>query len=176
MTKYEKARAMAIANELENAHNDGAKGRAFELSCVTASSRKTRVSAQGKADITVRFVNPATGKTYNRPAECKTNGGRIGQMVKDLENGKDGLIIYRLSYSSSTTKGKLREVEPIIVPFSMFYKMLNECKALKSTNGTNPEIAVQPSSKKMYLRLEEWVKMGYAYEIGKTYSNETWGL
>ena len=49
-------RLTAIARELNNAQNPGAMGRAFELSCARAGSRKTCVSKQGKVDVSVKVV------------------------------------------------------------------------------------------------------------------------
>ena len=167
MTKNEKARVIAIEHERTTV-NDGKEGRIFEIECASHASRKTGVSVQGKVDVFVKWQN-ANGKRCSRPAECKTNGGRIQAQIDELNAGRDSLIIYRLDYTASTTKGIRRYVPAIIVPFSQFYAMLKECNALKCTNGRYPETAIQPSSKKMYSRLLKW---GVTYDPERVYSME----
>ena len=83
MSKYENIRNEKMQAILENVCDDGRNGRAFELSCARVQSRKTCVSKQGKADISVKME--IDGKIRYIPAECKTNGGR----VDDLLNGKN---------------------------------------------------------------------------------------
>lgn len=156
-------RTNAIARELGNAHNPGAMGRAFELSCARAGSRKTCVSKQGKADVSVKVV--VNGKARYMPAECKTNGGR----VDDLLNGsnKSAFVIYQLTFvqkHKATKKAdaweEIRSVPAVIVPTALFLQMLTECNAIKAIahGGVQDGIAIQPSSKRMYERLTAYTE------------------
>ena len=156
-------RTNAIARELNNAHNPGAMGRAFELSCARAGSRKTCVSKQGKVDVSVKVV--VNGKARYMPAECKTNGGR----VDDLLNGsnKSAFVIYQLTFvqkHKATKKAEAweetRSVPAVIVPTALFLQMLTECNAIKAIahGGVQDGIAIQPSSKKMFERLTAYTE------------------
>lgn len=156
-------RMNAIERELNNAHNPGAMGRAFELSCARASSRKTCVSKQGKTDISVKVV--INGKAKYLPAECKTNGGR----VDDLLNGsnKSAFVIYQLTFVQKHKASKkaeaweeIRSVPAVIVPTALFLQMLTECNAIKAIahGGVQDGIAIQPSSKRMYERLTAYTE------------------
>ena len=60
MTKNEKIRLAEIERHTANrAHDNGAMGRAFELSCARVRSGKTRVSKQGEADVAEEEAAPA---------------------------------------------------------------------------------------------------------------------
>ena len=156
-------RANAIANEKANTINPGAMGRAFELSCARAGSRKTCVSKQGKTDVSVKVV--VNGKARYMPAECKTNGGR----VDDLLNGsnKSAFVIYRLTFVQKHKASKkaeaweeIRSVPAVIVPTALFLQMLTECNAVKAVahGGVQDGIAIQPSSKRMFERLTAYTE------------------
>lgn len=156
-------RMNAIERELNNAHNPGAMGRAFELSCARAGSRKTCVSKQGKTDVSVKVV--INGKAKYLPAECKTNGGR----VDDLLNGsnKSAFVIYQLTFVQKHKASKkaeaweeIRSVPAVIVPTALFLQMLTECNAIKAIahGGVQDGIAIQPSSKRMYERLTAYTE------------------
>lgn len=156
-------RMTAIARELNNARNPGAMGRAFELSCARAGSRKTCVSKQGKVDVSVKVV--VNGKARYMPAECKTNGGR----VDDLLNGsnKSAFVIYQLTFTQkhkATKKAdaweEVRHIPAVIVPTALFLQMLTECNAIKAIahGGVQDGIAIQPSSKRMYERLTAYTE------------------
>ena len=156
-------RTNAIARELRNAHNPGAMGRAFELSCARAGSRKTCVSKQGKVDVSVKVV--VNGKAKYLPAECKTNGGR----VDDLLNGsnKSAFVIYQLTFTQkhkATKKAdaweEVRHIPAVIVPTALFLQMLTECNAIKAIahGGVQDGIAIQPSSQRMYERLTAYTE------------------
>ncbi len=49
-----------------------------------------------------------------------------------------------------------RHVDPVIMPTDTFLALLVSCNAIKSTNGTNPEPAIQVSSKRLFERLLDW--------------------
>lgn len=162
MAKFESIRNENINTILANTTDDGREGRAFELSCVRINSRKTCVSKQGKVDVSVKME--INGKIKYIPAECKTNGGRID----DLLNGKNKstFVIYRLQFTQkhkATKTAPAREenrlVPAVIVPTDLFLQMLTECNAIKEVahNGVVDGLAIQPSSKKMYERLTAYI-------------------
>lgn len=156
-------RTNAIARELNNAHNPGAMGRAFELSCARAGSRKTCVSKQGKVDVSVKVV--VNGKAKYLPAECKTNGGRVDDLLSG--SNKSAFVIYQLTFvqkHKATKKAdaweETRSVPAVIVPTALFLQMLTECNAIKAIahGGVQDGIAIQPSSKRMYERLTAYIE------------------
>lgn len=152
---------------LENI-NDSTFGRLEELFSCTTHSRKNAVALQNAPDTFIKWKNE-NGKTVNRPAEVKTNGGRIGKMIERLQNGKDTLFIYSLDICNSGTGQQVRKIEPILCYFSQFYEMLLETNAIKETNGKNNELAIQPTSKKMFDRLQDWF---IPYEPNTIYSED----
>ena len=158
-TKAQKIRYDLCMKYLYNFKDDGRFGRIDELMAVKATSSKTRVAKQGKNDIPVRWNNGT--REVNRPAEYKTNGGRIEELIDRLEEGKDKLFAYKLDYTvkhtvkSGEVKSETRQAE-IICYFSQFYSMLLEINAIKPTGGNHSELAVQANSKKLYERLLEW--------------------
>lgn len=156
-------RMNAIARELNNAQNPGAMGRAFELSCARAGSRKTCVSKQGKVDVSVKVV--VNGKARYMPAECKTNGGRVDDLLSG--SNKSAFVIYQLTFvqkHKATKKAEaweeIRSVPAVIVPTTLFLQMLTECNAIKAVahGGVQDGIAIQPSSKKMFERLTAYIE------------------
>lgn len=174
MTKNEKIRLAKSAEYLANTADCGRFGRAFEMACARPKSRKTHVSAQGRADVSVRY----NGRYV--PAECKTNGGR----VDDLLNGtnKSKFVIYQLSFvqKHKATKSRdawdeTRNIPAVIVPADLFVKMLRECKATKEVRhgGKVDGIAIQPSNKKMYERLTAYIE-NYQLTFDNTAEYESW--
>lgn len=167
-TTYARKRDAEIARHTLNiGHDDGAAGRVFELECASRGSHKTRVSIQGKADVYIHF-----GKGYVA-AECKTNGGRIESLRKP---NAPRFVIYRLRFvqKHKATKtapawDELREIDPVLIPTEIFLAALDRFGATKSTNGANPEEAIQPSSKKFFEWLLDWP---IPYEPGLTYTAE----
>ena len=166
MTKFQKARLAEIARHSENiGHDDGANGRIFELECASANSRKTRVSKQGQADIYIHF------ERGNYSAECKTNGGRIESLRKA---NAPKFVIYRLDFVQKHKATKTapaweeeRHIDPVLIPTAVFLAALDRFGATKSTNGKNPEEAIQPSSKKFFEWLLDWP---IPYEPGLHYT------
>ena len=174
MTKKEKIRIAKSAEYLANTSDCGRFGRAFEMACARPKSHKSRVSAQGRADVSVRF----NGRYV--PAECKTNGGR----VDDLLNGtnKSKFVIYKLDFVQKHKASKkheayneIRSVPAVIVPTSLFVNMLIECNAIKEVRhgGEVDGIAIQPSNKKMYERLNAYIK-NYKLTFDNTADYEGW--
>lgn len=163
MTKYENIRNAKASAYLANTSDSGRFGRAFELSCARAGSRKASVSKQGQTDVSVKVLR--NGKAVYLPAECKTNGGR----VDDLLNGsnKSVFVVYRLQFvqkhkASKSAKAweEVRSVPAVIVPTALFLQMLTECNAIKAVahGGVQDGIAIQPSSKRMYERLTAYIE------------------
>ena len=155
MTKYEKIRITEIERHTLNiGHDDGARGRIKELKRASAGSRKTRVSKQGQADI---FIHYERG---NYAAESKINGGRIASLRK---SNAPKFVIYSLDFvqkhKASKTRGaweEVRHIDDVLIPTAVFLAALDRFGATKSTNGRNPEEAIQPSSKKFYEWLLDW--------------------
>lgn len=151
MNKYEIARNAKIAQYSASVNDDGAAGRVFELECAAPNSRKTAVAKQGAVDV---YINYGGGHVA---AECKTNGGRI----ESLYHAKaPRFVIYRMDWTQKHTAGKTtaaweekRYIEPRVIPTDLFLATLERIGAIKSTNGKNPERAIQVSSKRFY----EWL-------------------
>lgn len=162
MSKFETIRNEKTAEILQNTADSGRFGRAFELSCARVNSRKTCVSKQGKTDISIKME--INGKIRYIPAECKTNGGRID----DLLNGKNksAFVVYRLEFTqkhkatkTAPAREESRLVPAVVVPTDLFLQMLTECNAIKEVahNGIVDGLAIQPSSKKMFERLTAYI-------------------
>ena len=174
MTKNQINREIKSAEYLANTADCGRFGRAFEMACARPNSRKARVSAQGRADVSVRF----NGRYV--PAECKTNGGR----VDDLLNGtnKSKFVIYKLDFVQKHKASKkhgaydeIRSVPAVIVPTSLFVNMLIECNAIKEVRhgGEVDGIAIQPSNKQMFERLTAYIA-NYELTFDNTTDYESW--
>ena len=127
---------------------DGGLGGLLELWAATANSRKVTVSRQGRPDVFVK-VRLASGRVDYQPAEVKLNGGRISSLRKP---GAPKWVIYALALDNSTGSCL---VYPKLVRTADFLEALDELKATKSTNGLNPEEAVQPSKRGLWRWLEE---------------------
>ncbi len=146
-----------------NSNNDGYNGIVFEMSCVRAGSRKTCVSKQGQVDVSVKVV--VNGKTRYMPAECKTNGGRVNDLLDG--SNKSRFVIYKLDFVQKHKASKkaeaweeIRSVPAVIIPTALFLQMLTECNAIKAIahGGVQDGIAIQPSSKRMYERLTAYTE------------------
>lgn len=152
MTKAEKARIAEMEYYASRTNFSGAAGCIFELECASKYSRKTAVGKQGQTDVYVRV----DGKNYK--AECKTNGGRVESLFTGENRSR--FVIYRLDFvqkHKATKKheayDEVRHADAVILPTEVFCEALRFFGALKSTNGTNPELAVQPSNKRLWLWL-----------------------
>ena len=180
MAKYEAERQATIASLLSNTADDGRFGRAFEVSCARSLSKKTTVSAQGRVDVSIKME--VNGSIKYIPAECKTNGGRIDDLLNGSNKAK--FVIYRLATTQkhkATKKAEAwieaRAVPGVIIPTSLFLEMLRDCNALKAVahNGVQDGIAIQCSSKKMYERLTAYVENyggSVVFDRDETYSIE----
>lgn len=178
--KKSEIRNANIAYELSNTANPGAMGRAFELSCVRSGSRKTTVSKQGQVDVSVKVM--VNGKARYMPAECKTNGGRVNDLLDG--SNKSAFVIYRLDFvqkfkatKTAPAREEIRHIPPVIIPTALFVAMLTECNAIKaiSHGGVQDGIAIQPSSKRMYERLTAYIdNYGEAVLFDNTKTYEAW--
>lgn len=149
MTIQEK-RALAIARHENNLHDQGGRGRAFELQCARAKSRKCKVAEQNEIDVHIKFIND-NGKVIYKPAECKTNGGRIDEIL--VENPRVEYVIYRLQFTQKLKNSvDERNLPAIVMPVGMFVGMLRKVNAIKVINkkGVFDGYGIQASSKKMY--------------------------
>lgn len=164
--KFETSRNNRIAfYESRKGINPGADGCIFELECASAYSRKTHVSKQGQADVYIHY------ERGNYAAECKTNGGRIAALRKP---NAPKFVIYRLDFVQKHKASKSgpawdeeRHIDPVLIPTAVFLAALDRFGATKSTNGTNPEEAIQVSSKKWFEWLLDWP---IPYEPGLHYT------
>jgi hypothetical protein len=163
-TTTEKARKANAIRHYENSDKDpGAPGRIREILNKSIHSTATNFSRQGKADCFV-WVD---GKRYN--AECKTNGGRVQSLYS---NKAPKFVVYSMDIDNAGTAHQRRVVEPKVLKTSVFLAILEECGALKSTNGTNPEIAIQATSKKLYIAMSEYT---LTYDANRRYNAEDFG-
>lgn len=147
-TKSAIARAEKMLAYSQNEKDDGAFGRIVELASHTEKSRKTRVSKQGEKDTSIKFS--VNGKTRYISAEVKTNGGRIEGLYSP---NAPKFVIYSMNVCNSlATYNTSKKVFPTVI----FLEMLETLNAIKSTNGTNPERAIQAVSKKLYTAVSDW--------------------
>ena len=156
MSALEK-RKEEIFRHLENLVDDGRKGKAFELECARRKSRKVKVSEQNETDVSIKME--INGKIRYIPAECKTNGGRVDEILNGTTKAK--FIIYRLEFTQKLKNSvDERKIPPVIIPIDLFVKMLQECNAIKAINrnGEFDGYGIQCSSKKMFLRLAEYIE------------------
>jgi hypothetical protein len=152
-----------IAIELENAHN-GTFGRVSEIIAKNSRSKHFKVSEQNEDDCFVKCL--INGSISYESAEVKTNGGRIEKCLNELLNGNDTLFIYRMKICNKNTQYIERNVDFRIGWFSDFYDILVACNAIKNTNGRNPELAIQPTSKKLFIALDSY---GVPFDNENTY-------
>lgn len=156
MTAYEK-RKIAIERHENNEKDQGGRGRAFELQCARKLSQKTKVAEQNENDCSVK-MRLNNGKIAYIPTECKTNGGRIDEILVDTPRAK--LIIYRLEYTQKLKNSvDVRKLPPIIAPVALFVDMLRRVNAIKAINkqGVFSGYGIQASSKKMYEALANYI-------------------
>lgn len=143
---------------------DGKFGRICDIVCKNARSRYYKVSEQNEDDCFVKCL--INGSISYESAEVKTNGGRIEKCLNELLNGNDMLFIYRMKICNKNTQYIERNVDFRIGWFSDFYKILVACNAIKNTNGRNPELAIQPTSKKLFIALDSY---GVPFDNENTY-------
>jgi hypothetical protein len=167
-TKQDKERiAIAIKWIEEDYKGDGLLGCLIELFACSEKSPKMQVSAQGKADSRIRFRN-SNGNIDYIPIEVKTNGGRVAHM-------SGAYTVYCLAFTQKYKPSKAnnwqgaeerRIIKPVVIPTKLFLNYLYNNGIVKSTNGKQPEPAIQCSSKKLYEALQAWP---IPYDRTKTY-------
>lgn len=161
-TKAAKTRAEKMLAYLANADkDDGAFGRIKELSSHSTKSRKSRVSAQGKNDTSIKML--INGKIRYIGIEVKTNGGRIENLY---HANAPKYIAYSIDIDNSLAR---RHTTTKLFPTEIFLEILESVNAIKNTNGRNPERAVQAVSKKLYDIVSEWA---IPYDPNATYTPE----
>ena len=179
MTKYEERRIEKACSLLLNVNDSGRFGKAFELECVRALSRKTTVSKQGQIDVSVKVV--VNGKARYMPAECKTNGGRVNDLLDG--SNKSRFVIYKLDFTQkhkATKKAEaweeIRSTPALLIPTALFTAMLIDCNAIKEVrhNGEVDGIAIQPSSKRMFERLIAYAENFPDMEFSPETDYEDW--
>lgn len=147
-----------IAKYLSNPNDSGRFGRAFELECARAKSQKKAVAEQNEIDVFVKFS--VNGKIKYLPCECKTNGGRIDEL---LNGSKARYVVYDLHFiqkhKASKTRDAWEEVReldaPRLISVGLFLDKLKEFNAIKTINrnGEFDGVGIQVSSKRWY----EWL-------------------
>lgn len=157
MTKNQIAREGETVRILSNDADSGKFGRAFELACARPNSRKARVSAQGRADVHIKY----NGRYV--PAECKINGGRVDTLLDGTNKAR--FVVYALDFvqkhkatKTAPAREEIRHIDPVIIPTEIFVAVLRQFNAIKEVahNGVVDGIAIQPSSKKLFQWLSEW--------------------
>ena len=172
--KAKEIREQMAANYMANTFDCGRKGRAFELAVTLEKSRKVRVSKQGQVDVYIKLRRD-NGKVAYIPAEAKTNGGRIEEL---LNGSKAQYIIYSMidvpvpQGKKAKAEGKpmeYRNIKPVVIPKALFLAKLKEFNAIKAINrnGELDGYGIQVTSKLWY----EWLSVypttweqGYTYE------------
>lgn len=160
---------------LANINDCGRFGRAFELSCARDKSRKTKVAEQNETDVYIKMLC-ADGKMRYIPAEAKTNGGRIDEL---LNGTKAKYIIYDLHFAQKHKASKkapawdeARDLPaPVIIPLDLFISKLQEFNAIKviNRNGEFDGYGIQVSSKKWF----DWL-MEYPVTFDREATVEWW--
>lgn len=150
--------------------DSGAGGKIAELEETREGSEKYKVSGAGRVD------NYVTVDGKARAIEIKTNSGRIGNILRALEHGKDGYIVYGYSVQNANTKGELWEVPKKIFTFSAFVALLESMGAIRINQGhanknfVDCEPSIQASTKKFYNAIKN--SPALMYDKNKKYTSE----
>lgn len=177
--KYE---AMRVENALamieHNYRGDGLQGCLAELFTCGNKSSKAWVAGVNENDGNIRW-RTEDGRTDRKPIERKTNGGRLGGFYeKEVVDGcyvrhttiraksraKVQFIVYSMDFQATVVKSKKnpnggkvrRQVEAKVIPVGVFLDFLEANKLIKSTNGKNPEPAIQVNSQLLYQAVNAW--------------------
>lgn len=135
---------------------NGANGIRFEFECHSSRDRRDKIGKKKNDDISV-YIDLGNGYCRKERAECKTNGGRIDNIINAVERGDEFMVIYELALMNSTTGGKYVYVPAVYCPASKFIEILTECKAIKTVNknGEFDGYAIQPSKRDFWKALEQ---------------------
>lgn len=126
--------------------DSGAFGKALELELTPIHSPKTCVAGHNTAD-NYFYLD---GKRV--PVEIKSNGGRVGQLLKS-ENPETSYVVYRLHMCNSTTGGKLIDIPARVMTVSRFLEILQTAGAIR-LNSRDKEPCIQPSKRTLWNSLE----------------------
>lgn len=150
-TKWERDRLAQAKRIIANEKDDGRWGKLFELLFVGDTAHKTGVAAQGKID-GYFWLN---GKRHK--VEYKTNGGRIGGLLKMTKPDTE-YIIYIMDFTTRTYEkkdgsmggGKHYTSHACIFKVSDFLKLVDHLNATKVLTAKGiKEPAVQGDSAKL---------------------------
>lgn len=167
---------------LENVDDPGRFGRAKELMRARPNSKKTEVARQGKTDnhIAIRYDD----KIRYIKAESKTNGGRIDKILDGTQEEK--FVIYSLHFiqkfnatKTAPAREEVRDIPDIVIPMDLFRSLLLELGCYKNIahGGIVDGIGIQPSSKKLYLRLQAYIdNYGESVLFNNTKVFDSWEL
>lgn len=163
-TAIQRERKANALRHFENRHNDdGAYGRIEELLSLPLHSIRTNTAKQEQNDC---FVWIGSGR-WN--AERKTNGGRVGFLYEKRARQKNRFVIYSMDVCNKGTGFERRTIPPKIYTVEQFKAILENCGAVKSTNGAHPEQAIQVTSKKLFLALQV---VGVPFDPDHRYTEE----
>lgn len=154
---YQEKRTAEIIRHKSNTKNQGGEGKAFELECAREKSRKHKVAEQNEVDVFVKMS--VRGKIAYVPAECKTNGGRVDELLNGTTKAK--FVIYRLDFAQKLKNSvDERYIPPVVIPVPLFLELLKEVNAIKTINkkGVFDGYGIQVSSKKLYTRLLTYIE------------------
>lgn len=148
-TKASLARSEKIRYYLNNSERlCGAWGCIQELADASDKSTKKAVASQGKIDGYMTYEE--NGKRKRVAVEVKSNGGRISALRR---KGAPRFVVYSLDFKNSNGEAHL---PAMIIPTETFLAVLDKYGLTKSTNGKNPEEAIQHTKKALRLWLEDY--------------------
>jgi hypothetical protein len=180
--KKAEIREQRIAEILANVDDPGRFGRAKELLRARPNSRKTEVAKQGETDnhVAVRYGE----KICYIKAESKTNGGRVDKILDGTQAEK--FVIYSLHFvqkfkatKTAPAREEVRDIPDVIIPMDLFRALLLELGCYKDIahGGIVDGIGIQPSSKKLYLRLQAYIdNYGESVLFNNTKVFDSWEL
>ena len=154
---YQEKRKAAIARHKNNTNDLGGEGRAFELECAREKSHKIKVAEQNEVDVHIKME--VKGKIAYVPAECKTNGGRVDELLNGTTKAQ--YVIYRLNFTQKLKNSvDVRTIPPVVIPVNLFLALLQDVNAIKAINkkGILDGYGIQVSSKKLYTRLLTYIE------------------
>lgn len=150
--------------------DSGAGGKIRELDLTREGSEKYKVSGAGRAD---NYAN-IDGRTC--AIEIKTNSGRIGNVLRALEQGRNGFIVYGYNVCNANTKGERWSVPDKIFTYSAFIALLESVGAIRINQGhakknyADCEPSIQASTKKFYNAIKN--SPALLYDKNKKYTSE----
>lgn len=150
--------------------DSGAGGKVAELRATRDGSEKYKVSGAGRAD------NYASIDGRTRAIEVKTNSGRIGNVLRALERGKNGFVVYSYNVCNANTKGERWFVPDKIFTYSAFVALLESVGAIRINQGhakknyADCEPSIQASTKKFYNAIKN--SPALLYDKDKNYTSE----